>query len=545
MIIGHPATIILASIVALIATIKYDRPFQLISIAAPILGLVFLYYLPVREYVYISRLTLVYEGSFYNKLIGFAFLIALLAANLYSLGQGRKMDLVLGNAYAAFALFCLFAGDFLSMFVCLELMMVVSSIIIFIGGRRASLRSAKKYFLTHLMSSNMIIIGIVHIISKNGSIEIVNAATLMGNASYSQLMIFIMLVGMLINVAAFPFAGWMVNYYPKATTSGFLYLISFTTKVSVVLLVKIFAGLEALKYVAALMILYSAAKVVFEDNILSLLCYLSILAMGLMLMGISVGSPEALHAVICYLFLHILYKSLLSVCSASIINSTGFVECSNLVKTNNKLINIGLVVGVALMASIPGTAALSIKTAISYLFAGGITYLVTLVLGFVVVFALPWQQYFHAGTAKNIQLNIYTKASILILATFSGLIAIFGNRLLYWYKDLSFEEIKLFSSSNLMQLFLICAAVFLAFKYGRNRFMTRPINLTEWLGDVLFYLYSSWYRYKSGKEQNLEPWVISSLENQARTKLSIIHNQQTAIFIVFIVFLVMLLMLSL
>ena len=57
-------------------------------------------------------------------------------------------------------------------------------------------------------------------------------------------MLYIMLIGMLINIAAFPFSGWMVKYYPKASPSGFLYLISFTTKVSVILLAKIFLGLE-------------------------------------------------------------------------------------------------------------------------------------------------------------------------------------------------------------------------------------------------------------------------------------------------------------
>jgi multicomponent Na+:H+ antiporter subunit D len=433
----------------------------------------------------------------------------------------------------------LLAADFISVFICLEIMMVASSIIIFIGGQKSSLSSAKQYFITHLTSSSMIMMGILHIISKSGNIELQNAAELIYDPSYSPAIIIIMLTGMLINIAAFPFTGWMVNYYQKASPSGFIYLISFTTKLSVVLLVKVFAGLDALKYIAALFIFYSAAKIIFEDNLQSLLCYLSVMAIGLMLMGISNGSPEAVSAVICYLFIHIIYKSLLSICIATIIDQTGHTECTDITRIKSKLINIGFIVAIALMINFPGTSSLHIKSIISHLFTGTVFYFIIVIITFSAILALPWQQYYEQQHSKNIKLNIYTKISLVILTAIAVLAAIFGANLLALNQKTNLNSFSLFSFESLKQLLIIFAALITALKLKRKRFKTNPINLSEWLGNKFFYYYSRWDEKTGAAMQPSESWSINSLERQAKSKLSIMHNQQTAIFIVFIIFIIM------
>jgi multicomponent Na+:H+ antiporter subunit D len=195
----------------LVATRKQKEIFRCIAIFMPIVAITFTYIMPQQIAFDLFKTEIIYDGSFYNKLIGFAFCIVLLAANLYSIGQNKKFELILGNFYAASMLLCLFAGDFLSLFIGLELMMLFSSSIIFIGEKRFSIRSAKKYFITHLTSSSLILFGIVHIISKSKSLALVNVTSLMSNPEYSTIVLVIMLIGMLINIAAFPFSGWMVN----------------------------------------------------------------------------------------------------------------------------------------------------------------------------------------------------------------------------------------------------------------------------------------------------------------------------------------------
>jgi multicomponent Na+:H+ antiporter subunit D len=535
--IYHPTIMILASVIMMIISYKKQCIFSFIALLMPIIASYFLYMLPEKSTVDLLNLTLIYEGNSYNKLIGTAFILVIFAANLYALGQNKKDEIILGSSYGAFALFCLLAGDFLSMFVGLELMMIISAFIIFIGNSRNSLRSAKKYFLTHLISSNMIIIGIVHLITKNNSLAIIPITALLDNPEYSTIILSIMLLGMLINIAAFPFSGWMVNYYPQASPSGFLYLISFTTKVSIILLIKLFAGSEFLQYVAIIMIIYASVKALFENNILRLLCYLSIMSMGLMLLGISYGSETAILATISYLFIHIIYKFLLSISIVSLIDQTEIYDCSKLKKIKSKTIIAGLITGIITMINLPMLSSFYIKSSITNVFYGTPAYFIILFLSFMTVLVLPWKQYFTATEYFNIKLNMQAKFSILFMIIALTIINIGGQYLPILSNIEIFKKISFISADVIKQIIIILSALSLAMLWKTNRKLTKPVNLVETIGNLLF------YSSKKSPKELLEPLSIASLERQTTLKLSSIHNQQTAIFIVFIIFIVMLIML--
>ena len=194
---------------------------------------------------------------------------------------------------------------------------------------------------------------VLSIISKSNSTEMTVVTDLFNNPEYSNIILYIMFIGMIINIAAFPFSGWMVNYYKKASASGSLYLINFTTKLSIILLIKIFVGFEILKYVALVMILYAGFKVVIEDNIFALLCYLSIISMGIMILAIASGDKSALSAVFYYLFIHIIYKSLLSIISATLRDKLKITLCSELARFKNKALLISSAIGISLIDIFP------------------------------------------------------------------------------------------------------------------------------------------------------------------------------------------------
>ena len=537
----HPTFIIFMLALGLVATRKQKEIFRCIAIFMPIVAITFTYIMPQQIAFDLFKTEIIYDGSFYNKLIGFAFCIVLLAANLYSIGQNKKFELILGNFYAASMLLCLFAGDFLSLFIGLELMMLFSSSIIFIGEKRFSIRSAKKYFITHLTSSSLILFGIVHIISKSKSLALVNVTSLMSNPEYSTIVLVIMLIGMLINIAAFPFSGWMVNYYQNASTSGFIYLISFTTKLSIFLILKLFSGLFALKYIGVLMIIYASIKAILENSILRLLCYLSIMAMGLMLMGISIGTEAAISSVIYYLFIHILYKATLSICSASVIDTTGIIDCSDLKKISNNIITIGAFSGIAMMISLPGTSALQIKSAISHLFSGDFFYLALILLSLVTVYSLPWKNCLKKHvTYQKLVLNNYSQVSLIFISFVLTCIGLFGDKLLFLTTGTTIDYAGIFSFDSLKQLVIISLGFYLALKYKIKKLHTKSINLVDWFGKRFLQLHSWWFSKNNESTQDTESLSIESLEYQISTKLATLHNQKTAIFIVFIVFLTIL-----
>ncbi|HJK87049.1 MAG TPA: proton-conducting transporter membrane subunit [Candidatus Megaira endosymbiont of Nemacystus decipiens] len=519
----HPALIVLFSVVVLLISIKNHTLFRLVAVITPIVSGLCVYILPMENNFRLFSVDLSYIGSWHNKLIASGFLLALLSANLNAMGRSRYLEIILGNLYGSMTLFCLFAGDFFSLFVSLELMAIVSSVMIFIGGHKSSLRAAKKYFITHLTSGNMVIIGIVHLFSVTGSFSVINVTHLMNEMSYSTIMLSLMLIGMLINVASFPFSGWMVNYYPQASSSGFVYLILFTTKLSLVLLLKIFAGLYWLKYVAVIMILYSCCKVIIEKNILRALCYFSIIAMGFMLLGISDGSEHILDAVICYVFLHILYKLMLSLVCTNLPSE----DINNLFAHNSIVMNVAICSGIIAMVGIPGTFVFVIKDLVSSLFHDNLIIYVSIIsMTFFVSFAIPWKSFINQHNAVfNVKITLFTKASILLATTVTWCVMLFGSGML------DFVALDITSFASLKQVFIVFSAMLLSFVIKHKRVVTKSVNLIELIGDIIFYFHTM--SDSNNEKTNDEPLLAESVEFQYKRFFQIFHNQQTSVFIVF------------
>ncbi|MDC0865232.1 proton-conducting transporter membrane subunit, partial [Rickettsiaceae bacterium] len=410
--------------------------------------------------------------------------------------------------------------------------------IIFIGGERSSIRSAKKYFLTHLLSSNMIIIGVVYLITKGQGVELVSVTPLVEDPEYSSFILYIMLAGLLINIAIFPFSGWMVNNYPTASGSGFLYLISFTTKVSILLLVKLFAGYEPLIYIAITMIIYASIKAIFEDNLMSLLCLLSIIVMGVMLAAIGKGGTDMIEIVIYYLFIHVIYKMLLSVSVVSIVDSTGIKNCSELRKVNSNIVLSALLIGIIIMMNIPMTSSFYMKSYISNAFLGNAVYFVTLFSSFMIAFSLPWKHYLVSKKYIEINLNIYCKLSIVLMSLVTIVIGLFGKKIFEMISDVTFNISNI---DMLKQIIVILIALGISTHYSISRIHTKPVNLIEKVGSLLFYFYT---RSLSIKVKEKKHSLFSNLDDKITKKLSSAHNQQTAIFIVFTIFIIILMILE-
>jgi multicomponent Na+:H+ antiporter subunit D len=487
------------------------------------------------------NLKLIWEFDDFNKLIGSAFLLVLLTANSYALGQKKYNELIIGCAYGAAVFISLLAQDFISMFAGLEIMMVMSSMIIFSGNKTGfiSINYAKKYFLTHLVTSNMILIGIAHIMSKSNSSEIILVTNLMENPEYSHAILYVMFTAMVINIAAFPFSGWMVNYYKAASASGFLYLINFTTKLGVILLIKVFYGFEPLKYIGLTMILYSGFKAIFEDNIFALLCYLSIVAMGMMAIGISSGNKSALVGVTCYLFIHIIYKCLLSTLCATLQDRKGITLCLELGKFKNTILLISASIGISLMINIPFSLSFYNKAELSHLFSGNFFYIAILLSGVFTIISFPWKEIIKHKKVIALEMNIYNKFSLIFIS-----LACFITGFLWEFTPIRnifhpLYEINNYSYEMLKQLAIYGVSIMIVISLNITRKENTSLNILEIIGYGFAFLYHYWKK-DNPPETPKENWRLDVLEEQLIKQLSILHNQQTAIFMVISLLIVML-----
>ncbi|MCC8460833.1 MAG: hypothetical protein LN545_02365 [Candidatus Megaira endosymbiont of Carteria cerasiformis] len=537
----YPATIMMFFILLLLVINRHSTLFKFVALVSPIISSIGLFLGQGRYSFELYNLKLIWEFDDFNKLIGAAFLLVLLTANSYALGQKKYNELIIGCAYGAAVFISLLAQDFISMFAGLEIMMVMSSMIIFSGNKTGfiSINYAKKYFLTHLVTSNMILIGIAHIMSKSNSSEIILVTNLMENPEYSHAILYVMFTAMVINIAAFPFSGWMVNYYKAASASGFLYLINFTTKLGLMLLIKVFYGFEPLKYIGLTMILYSGFKAIFEDNIFALLCYLSIVAMGMMTLGIASGNKSALIGVTCYLFIHIIYKCLLSVVCATLRDRKGITLCLELGKLKNTILLISASIGISLMINIPFSLSFYNKAELPHLFSGNFFYIAILLSGVFTIISFPWKEVINHKKVIPLEMNIYNKFSLIFIS-----LACFVTGFLWVFTPVSnifypLYEINNYSYEVLKQLAIYGVSIIIVISLNITRKESTSLNILEIIGYGFAYLYHYWKK-DNPPESPKENWRLDVLEEQLIKKLSILHNQQTAIFMVISLLIVML-----
>lgn len=513
----HPATIIFLSVLALLCFKRSLRIYTIIVMITSMIGGYMLYELQSENIFQLLGVSISYSGSVQNKIIGAAFLIILFAANINSIAHRRYSEVIFGSLYAAFTIICLLASDFISMFAALELMAVFSSIIIFMGGRKESFLSAKKYFITHLLSSNMLLVTIIHIFLVSKSFEIVEISNLLNHDQYSAPILLIGLGGLLINVAVVPFSGWMINYYPNASSSGFIYLISFTTKLSVMLIFKLFAGYELLKYAGIIMILHSCIKVIFEKEYVRILCYFSIISMGFMLIGLSVPNAELQNLAIYYLFI-----SLLAILTMSLAVSA----LAEFVK-GRLVFASALFTGLLTLLAVPGTFPFALKSIVSgYFKTDGLIYGVILFSVFIIGFAFPWKRILQESkVAVASSENLLSQFVTIVTCILTIICTIFGDDILHL-------ELEAYNNHTLRQIMIILSSLILGFAMNYRRFVTNPISLLELLGNMLFLLSRYQNRNKISPEE--EAISLNHIEFQCRKFFSHFHNQQTAIMIVFI-----------
>ena len=122
-------------------------------------------------------------------------------------------------------------------------MTIFACIIVFCD--QLKIQPLRQYFLTHLFSSGVILIGMTLLIQTTGNTAF---ASLTESVNNFELPAIFILAGCLINASAIFVNGWVVNCYPAASSSGIVYLISCTTKVTLIIILKLFSGLEILKF---------------------------------------------------------------------------------------------------------------------------------------------------------------------------------------------------------------------------------------------------------------------------------------------------------
>lgn len=249
-----------------------------------------------------------------SRLVGYVFAAVSILVVFYSGSETRLSHQVATLIQMGAAMGMVFAGDFISVFIFWELLMLSSLALIWHGGEEAK-GPGYRYALMHILGGAFLLAALAGQYATTGSLEV--------GPAVPGVTTFLFIIGIGVNAAIIPLHAWLPDSYPRASVVGSVILCIFTTKAAVYLMARTLAGSEIVMYLGAIMVVYGLIFALLQDDMRRLLSYHIISQVGYMIAAIGIGTPLAINGGIAHLFNNVLYKTLLFMVVGVIILQTG------------------------------------------------------------------------------------------------------------------------------------------------------------------------------------------------------------------------------
>lgn len=259
-----------------------------------------------------------------SKVFAHVFAIQAFIGMLYGLDESRPHHGA-ALAYMAGAFGCLFAGDFLTLFVFWELMSLASTAIVWLGRTDDSRAAGVRYFLVHALGGAFFLAGLTLKLSAGDSLALGAIAP-----ESAHLGDWLVLLGFCVNAAVIPLHAWLPDAYPRASVAGSVFLSAFTTKTAVYVLARCFPGYEILAVMGVAMTIYGVSYATIENDARKILSYHIVSQVGYMVAGIGIGTAMTINGASAHAYAHILYKGLLFMSAGAVLHAAGTSRLSEL-----------------------------------------------------------------------------------------------------------------------------------------------------------------------------------------------------------------------
>lgn len=322
----HPAAAFLALAVAL--PFMRGKEWRWLLLVPPVIAIFAVFAMNPGDNLTLSWLGQTLQLGRVDKLsLIFAqvFAVMSLAGMLYAMHVEDKLQHITASLYVSGGFGCVFAGDFLSLFLFWELMSIGSTFLIFCNRTRESTLAAFRYFLYHTAGGLFLLGGMLMRYKALGTWEFTAAAPNMTEA-YNWLI----LLGFCVNAAVVPLHAWLPDAYPRGTVTGSVFMCAFTTKTAVYVLMRGFSGWEILAVMGTVMAVYGVLYACIENNARRILSYHIVSQVGYMVAGIGVGTAMTLNGAAAHAYAHILYKGLLFMGAGCVLYAAGTAKLDKL-----------------------------------------------------------------------------------------------------------------------------------------------------------------------------------------------------------------------
>jgi multicomponent Na+:H+ antiporter subunit D len=218
--------------------------------------------------------------------------------------------------YMGAAFGCILAGDYWTLYIFWQFMTVSSAFLIWFSKRPRSAEAGFRYMLLLLLSSVLLLAGILLRQRVTGTFVFSPAdAHMMWHFDW------LILAAFCINGAVVPLHAWLTDAYPEATIPGAVFLSVFTTNTAVYALARCFVGLDALVILGIVMAVYGAFYALTVNNIRRISAYLMVSQGGFMLAGIGMDTKMGLDGAMALVYAHTFSNALLFISFGCLIHA--------------------------------------------------------------------------------------------------------------------------------------------------------------------------------------------------------------------------------
>jgi multicomponent Na+:H+ antiporter subunit D len=320
----------------------------------------------------------------------------------FSIGRDREL-----NYFYPLVLFLLtgingsfLTGDIFNLFVCFEVMLVASYVLISLGGTKLQLRESFKYILVNLISSFLFLVSIAYLYGMLGTLNMAHLSVRVAEAGQVGLLIPVAILFLIVFSikAGLLLFYWLPGSYSAPPTVVGAVFASLLTKVGAYAIIRVFSLIfhhdPQITYLligilAGLTMLLGAIGAVAYWDIKRILTYNVIISIGLILAGFASFNYAGLTGSVYYLIHDMVVKALIFLAGGTIIYVTGtskIREISGLIQLHPQL-GWMFFIGALSLAGIPPLSGFIGKVLITmgtfqtdYFWLGGIGLLTSLMV---------------------------------------------------------------------------------------------------------------------------------------------------------------------
>ena len=280
------------------------------------------------------------------------------------------VDLLLGSLLAL-----IYTNDIFTAYVFVEINTLAACGLIAIRQIGRTFEAAVRYMIMSLLGSGLLLMGICMLYDMTGHLLMSNMkesiALIMEEGTYAVPMLVtigLIVVGLAIKSALFPFHAWLPDAYGYSTVSSAAMLSSLVSKGYIFLLVKIFYRVIGLEYIADSKVLnilfwfaicgmiFGSMNAIWEKDIRRMIAFSSVAQIGYIYMGFGLGTEAGITASVFHMLMHSATKSLLFISAIGLTDASGFKRDFFEVTGagyRNKIAGAGFLVGSVSMVGVP------------------------------------------------------------------------------------------------------------------------------------------------------------------------------------------------